>query len=439
MRRRGGRRRLGRAARGPRPPQPVRRRARQPPQWYRYHHLFAELLRARLETEEPGTAPALHGRAAAWLADEGQIAEAIGHAIAAGDRRATAELVAEHWLTFFNQGWLMTVGRWLEALPRDLLAADPRLWLARAWTFMDLGELDEAGAWLGRRPRRTNGSASCARCGSSSSATSAAPPDAVGAAVAGERPADRSGGRSPPSSPARSPTGAGAMPTRARRWRRRSGSRPRAATRWRASTSWAIWRSTPWSTTAPRAAAELLPAPPAEPRVGEHFTAMIGHLARARAAELEGRLSEAEREAARASELSRRGAGILEQAAAAVAHARVLAALGQRDAARARSRARRGAAVRVRRRGHLARALAQAGHAPGLGAPREPRGAGEPLSDSELAVLRMLHSELSLREIGSELFLSLNTIKTHTRHIYAKLGARGRDQAVARGRELGLL
>ena len=51
----------------------------------------------------------------------------------------------------------------------------------------------------------------------------------------------------------------------------------------------------------------------------------------------------------------------------------------------------------------------------------------------------MLHSELSLREIGSELFLSLNTIKTHTRHIYAKLGARGRDQAVARGRELGLL
>ena len=54
-------------------------------------------------------------------------------------------------------------------------------------------------------------------------------------------------------------------------------------------------------------------------------------------------------------------------------------------------------------------------------------------------MLRMLHSELSLREIGGELFLSLNTIKTHTRNIYAKLGASGRDQAVARGRELGLL
>jgi len=56
-----------------------------------------------------------------------------------------------------------------------------------------------------------------------------------------------------------------------------------------------------------------------------------------------------------------------------------------------------------------------------------------------LAVLRLLHSELSLREIGSELFLSLNTIKTHTRNIYLKLGASGRDQAVARGREQGLL
>ena len=57
----------------------------------------------------------------------------------------------------------------------------------------------------------------------------------------------------------------------------------------------------------------------------------------------------------------------------------------------------------------------------------------------ELAVLRMLHSELSLREIGSELFLSLNTIKTHTRSIYLKLGASGRDEAVARGREQGLM
>ena len=144
--------------------------------WYRYHPLFAELLRSRLDAEEPATAVELHGRAAAWLARDGQIAEAIGHAIAAGDQHATAELVAGHWLTFFNQGWLMTVGRWLDALPRELLATEPQLWLARAWTLMDLGELDEVAAWLeagagGRRMGRRR----CARCACSSSATSAAP------------------------------------------------------------------------------------------------------------------------------------------------------------------------------------------------------------------------------------------------------------------------
>ena len=117
----------------------------------------------------------------------------------------------------------------------------------------------------------------------------------------------------------------------------------------------------------------------------------------------------------------------------------MLAALGQREAARARLAHADALLSTCADAGTLARALAQAGRAPGLAAPREPHATGEPLSDRELAVLRMLHSELSLREIGSELFLSLNTIKTHTRNIYAKLGASGRDQAVARGRELGLL
>ena len=50
-----------------------------------------------------------------------------------------------------------------------------------------------------------------------------------------------------------------------------------------------------------------------------------------------------------------------------------------------------------------------------------------------------MHSELSLREIGAELVVSLNTIETHTRNVYLKLGAAGRDEAVPRARELGLL
>ena len=61
------------------------------------------------------------------------------------------------------------------------------------------------------------------------------------------------------------------------------------------------------------------------------------------------------------------------------------------------------------------------------------------LSDRELAVLRLLPGEASLREIASDLYLSLNTVKTHSRSIYRKLDASSREQAVARARELGLL
>ena len=60
-------------------------------------------------------------------------------------------------------------------------------------------------------------------------------------------------------------------------------------------------------------------------------------------------------------------------------------------------------------------------------------------SAAELSVLRLLASELSRREIGSELFLSVNTVKTHTRALYRKLGATSRETAVARAAALGLL
>jgi len=61
------------------------------------------------------------------------------------------------------------------------------------------------------------------------------------------------------------------------------------------------------------------------------------------------------------------------------------------------------------------------------------------LSQRELAVLRLLESTLSQREIAGELYVSFNTVKTHTRTIFRKLGAASRAEAVARARELGLL
>jgi DNA-binding CsgD family transcriptional regulator len=63
----------------------------------------------------------------------------------------------------------------------------------------------------------------------------------------------------------------------------------------------------------------------------------------------------------------------------------------------------------------------------------------EPPTLAELAVLRLLATDLSQREIGSELYLSMNTIKTHTRHLYEKLGVRSREDAVHRASVLGLI
>src|SRR5258708_24229573 len=77
--------------------------------------------------------------------------------------------------------------------------------------------------------------------------------------------------------------------------------------------------------------------------------------------------------------------------------------------------------------------------AAGGGAPAAPSGLAEELSPSELRVLRYLPTNLTRPEIAGELSVSLNTINTHIRRIYAKLGATDRSSAVQRGRELRLL
>ena len=78
----------------------------------------------------------------------------------------------------------------------------------------------------------------------------------------------------------------------------------------------------------------------------------------------------------------------------------------------------------------------------GVGAPGT-RAAGSPLADPiserELEVLGLLDSDLSHREIAAKLFVSLDTVKSHTKHLYRKLGVRARHQAVARAKELGLI
>jgi LuxR family maltose regulon positive regulatory protein len=100
--------------------------------WYRYHHLFGDLLRHRLQQERHVLVAELHRRAAAWFAGQGVVAEAIGHALAAGDAELAANLLAVHGARFVARGESRTLQGWLDALPRERLLGDPRLCLIQA-------------------------------------------------------------------------------------------------------------------------------------------------------------------------------------------------------------------------------------------------------------------------------------------------------------------
>ena len=116
--------------------------------WYRYHHLFGDLLRHELDRAEPGLATVLHRRAWAWHEAHGNLAEAIGHAISAGDLAEARELIVSGWHACFNEGLVETVESWLDRLPPQIVADDARLCLVRAWLARNMGRLDEVEPWV---------------------------------------------------------------------------------------------------------------------------------------------------------------------------------------------------------------------------------------------------------------------------------------------------
>ncbi len=410
--------------------------------WWRYHHLFGELLRHELGDGD-GVAE-LHRRAAAWHRAQGLGAEAIRHALAAGEHALAAELVAEHWSTAFNRGELATVDAWLAELPPALLVSDERLWLARLWTAMDRGELVQARALLERAEREAlpavrewapvlqglhafkRGDLGAARAhvadrglltGTAFRRTTTRLVRGVTAHAAGEDGASEEFTAAADLA-ADDANGLG--------------------------TAYALGHLS--LVAAERgdlatAGAELerLDALVARDRaIDEHFVAFAGELARAEIAQRVGAYERAASALERAVELTRRGAGRLEQAAALVELGRLAWARGRRDDARRLAREARRIVDDCPDPGRVARRLAELELRTEL-RQAAPMTVADDLSESELAVLRLLPTELSNREIGEELFVSVNTVKTHVRSIYGKLRARSREQAVGRAREIGLL
>jgi LuxR family maltose regulon positive regulatory protein len=117
-------------------------------EWYRYHHLFSELLLYELESDQPDLVPTLRERASVWLESEGYFEGAIRQAIAATDYERVGLLIARHWYGYVVAGQTATVQRWLEYLPEVKITQDPALALVKAWMCALGGRGEESARFL---------------------------------------------------------------------------------------------------------------------------------------------------------------------------------------------------------------------------------------------------------------------------------------------------
>ena len=111
--------------------------------WYRYHHLFRDFLRGRLEREEPELVGDLHLRASAWYEGNRLVAEAVGHALSAPDHALAARLIERGVEGAVERGEGATALRWLEALPTEAKRRRPRLFAQHAVTLVITGRPDD--------------------------------------------------------------------------------------------------------------------------------------------------------------------------------------------------------------------------------------------------------------------------------------------------------
>jgi len=111
--------------------------------WYRYHHLFADVLRARLLDEQPGQVPDLHRRASGWYEQNGELSEAVRHALAAGDFERAASLVELALLAMRRTRQEARLRGWLEVLPDQVVKVRPVLSAYFAGVLLMVGELED--------------------------------------------------------------------------------------------------------------------------------------------------------------------------------------------------------------------------------------------------------------------------------------------------------
>jgi LuxR family maltose regulon positive regulatory protein len=419
--------------------------------WYRYHRLFGEALRDMLARSDPGLIPQLHRRASVWYEREGMADEAIAHALDAGDVHRAVDVVSRHWFGRVVAGRAATVRGWLAAIGTSRVHSDPVAAICAAWTAAASGDRQGVRYWLAEVERMPDGGAL---------------PDGITSlrsAVALIRGTFGYDGVAPMVEAARTAAELEREPV----------------SEWYAMARLGLGFS---RYLAGDAAAAVRPLEEAVQAEGARTAIRLVSMAILALVVAELGRTEQAAELARTARDMLAGQGLADQAEVGLVYtANGMALAGMRlylEAADELESALRlcrglpgmapwpatlcltalaeialGRGERDRASALLDEAAALLDGVPGDGGLLRTRldalrrrlaGAAratpaEPLSDREEAVLRLLRGRLSLREIGAQLYVSVNTVKSHTRAIYRKLDVASRDEAIKRARELGLL
>jgi LuxR family maltose regulon positive regulatory protein len=418
--------------------------------WFRYHHLFRDMLLAELERLEPGLLPVLRRRAAAWCEANGRPEEALEYAMAAGDVDAAARLAQSLWVPTDRQGRFVTLQRWFRWLDdRDGIARYPLIAVWAAVLAADTGRPAEAERWAdivdswqygdssrpadpvteawagvlravmcrrGVEQMRTDADEAVRKFTAANTMT---PVALLFQALARILSDDHDGSDALLEDAARIAEEVGAHEVQADALCERS---------------LLAMANGDWSR------AEILAAQARDALRPIGMENLLASAVLARAAVHRGDLTAARRELVSAQRLRPLLTYAIPHLAVQARIQLIHVHLAFADIAGARTLLREIEEILKRRPG-LGTLVDEALELRArLSAERGPATPGmSSLTTAELRVLPMLATHLSFPEIGAEMFLSPHTVKSQAMSIYRKLGASSRNQAVIRSRELGLL
>jgi LuxR family maltose regulon positive regulatory protein len=420
-------------------------------EWYRYHALFRDMLRSEAARLLSTELPDIHRRASEWHQQHGTAVEAVRHAVAASDHDLTIRLIKSNWVGQGRSGHLSTVWSWLESLPWATTRGDPHLCAIAAYLLTFAGEFDSAKVWLARMPKGPIPPAAPLPDGFSSAASIREivlthPVHSVSTSLRAARASiELEGAGSEWQSAVEVALGMNLF---------LSGQLTEA--RVHLETARLVAHASP------RPAVEMLALTylslvehgVGDPVIADELALEARHLmdvhdvvdypllaplfvVSAAAFARQDQRDRAEEDLAEAGRLSVAYGRSIIPALTALLGAKLRLSWGDSEGCRELLREAHTCLNACSDTGTLREEFAA------LDARTRPRGARqelpEALTASEVAVLRLLATDLSLGEIAARLFVSINTIKTHTRHIYQKLRSPSRRAAVDRGRALDLI